>query len=106
MNLFARGLLTANQAPDFKDENKLSSKMREYLYYKEKSEKERSLKKKSNNIYEDKGPDEKGAEEPVRPTIDLKKSTNESETSFLNRVDKVVWSALLLGEHFFKNLFF
>lgn len=73
MNLFVRGLLTANQAPDFKDENKLSSKMREYLYYKEKSEKERSLKKKSSSTYEDKGPDEKGAEEPVRPKLKAEK---------------------------------
>ncbi len=64
--------------------------MREYLYYKEKSEKERKLKKKNNKIYEDKGPDDKGAEEPVRPSVDLKKSANESETAFLNRVNKVI----------------
>jgi len=80
--------------------------MREYLYYKEKSEKERSLKKKSNSIYEDKGPDEKGAEEPVRPTIDLKKSSNESETSFLNRVDKVSVVGFIIRRTIFQRSFF
>ena len=84
-----RGLILANQAPLSKDlegkDDKLPMKLRELLELKEKL-KEKS--KKKQNILAMK-PDDRGAEIPLRETVQLKKLSHESDAKFLNRVEKV-----------------
>ena len=96
-----RRLIYANQKPfdNDADEQKIPVKMREYLELNKKlKEKRQSIKKtlgakKLKNkeiafVYDTK-PDDKGAETNIRPTPEFKKLQNESEASFLNRIDQV-----------------
>ncbi len=91
----------ANQAPNFRDENKLTSKQREILRYNEEiNERKKSLSQKKSINHKNllkkaakevfsKKPDEQGAEVPLRHMPDLTKQKNESHSAFLNRIDKV-----------------
>jgi hypothetical protein len=84
-----RGLILANQAPSPKDlegrDEKLPMKLRELLELKEKL-KEKS--KKKEKILPMKA-DDRGAEIPLRQTVQLKKLDHESDSKFLNRIEKV-----------------
>lgn len=95
---FIRKLAFANQAPKGKDEDeqKLPSKLREMMDLKNKLQKERidakkkkESKQKLKTIVFNK-PDEKGAEIPLKPVPEIKKNEAESESAFLNRVDRVI----------------
>lgn len=50
--------------------------------------KKKKIKNTLKNVYNMK-PDDKGAEVPLRSVPELKKSVNESESAFMNRVDRV-----------------
>jgi hypothetical protein len=83
-----RGLIRANQAPKTSDDNKIPMKLREYLELNEKIKDTLSKKKTVNEVL-NKKPDERGADVPLRPVNRFKKSKNETEFQFLNRIEKV-----------------
>ena len=82
-----RGLILANQPPSAKDlesnsNEKLPMKLRELLELKEKLKNNKKKKGLSNK------PDDRGADIPLRQSVQLKKQEHETEAKFLNRVDK------------------
>ena len=106
---FIRGLINANQAPK-NDDDKISSKMRECLEMNKRINEQRlkinslkdSIAKKNkklkgkkklekialNQVY-NRLPDDKGAEAPLRKVSKFRQHQLESESSFLNRIEKV-----------------
>ncbi len=97
-----RRLIYANEKPFDNDdqEQKIPGKMREYMELNQKLKQKRSelqqsrqnnpkeKKKRFLNAYETKA-DERGAEVTVRAAPEFIKKTNESDISFLNRIDQV-----------------
>ena len=86
-----RGLILANKVPTEKDDNPLCSKLREAQRYQQElavKQKQATNKNKSKvNLFLQ--PDDKGAEVPLRSVSNLTKNTNESDASYLNRIDRV-----------------
>lgn len=89
--ILTRGLILANKEP-VKDDNQICSKLREItrinqeLIIKKKNSKTKT-DTLSNSLYLK--PDFKGAEVPLRATSNMIRNTDESDTSYLNRIDRV-----------------
>lgn len=81
----------ANQPPTQADidntSQKLPMKLRELLELKEKLKNNKDKKKR---VKITNGPDDKGAEIPLRASAQLKKMDHETDEKFLNRVERVI----------------
>ncbi|CAF0964185.1 unnamed protein product, partial [Brachionus calyciflorus] len=114
------GLIRANEAPKEDDDEKLPSKLREYLELNDKLKQKKNELKTQNNTIKNKkekikgkkkleekalkellknGPDEKGAEIPVRPAAKLERFKNESDTAYLNRIERQVQSVIQRSQY-------
>lgn len=100
-----RGLISANKDPILKDDNQICSKLREVTRYNQALElkkKKTAEKKDATEISLHLMPDDKGAEVPLRLVSNMTKNADESDTSYLNRIDRVCQICRSL---FFKCMF-